>query len=31
MYIQDNCDVRFEIVNWEDEDTGFLTGYRMHY
>lgn len=31
MYVQENCDVRFTIVNWEDEDTGFLTGYRMHY
>jgi|TARA_R100000479_G_C6358376_1_gene191940 hypothetical protein len=31
MYVQENCDIRFTIVNWEDEDTGFLTGYRMHY
>ena len=31
MYVQDNCKVTFSIVNWEDEDTGFLTGYRMHY
>ena len=31
MYVQENCDVRFTIINWEDEDTGFLTGYRMHY
>ena len=31
MYVQENCDVRFTIVNWEDKDTGFLTGYRMHY
>ena len=31
MYVQENCDVRFTIVNWEDEDTGPLTAYRMHY
>ena len=31
MYVQENCNVRFTIVNWEDEDPGFLTGYRMHY
>ena len=31
MYVQKNCAVTFSIINWEDEDTGFLTGYKMHY
>ena len=31
MYVQQHCPVTFTIVNWDDEDTGPLTAYKMHY
>ena len=31
VYVQENCEVSFSIINWEDEDTGSLTGYKMNY
>ena len=31
MYVQEHCPVTFTIVNWDDEDTGHLTAYKMHY
>ena len=31
IYVMNHCDVTFTIHNWEDEDTGPLTAYRMHY
>ena len=31
MYVQEHCPVTFTIVNWDDEDTGPLTAYKMSY